>query len=96
MPICQKCEHKWTWKESMKSLFRLKCPNCEEKQFQSAKSKKKTSILSIVPISIIFLVNVFSSLSFGSGAILLIVFLGAMFGLYPFLLQLSNEEEFYP
>ena len=96
MPICQKCEHQWTWKESMKNMFRLICPNCGARQYQSTNSKKKTSILSIVPIFIIFIVNVFSSLTLGAGAILLIVLLAAIFGSYPFLLQLSNEEEFYP
>jgi len=96
MPTCQNCQQTWTWFQSVKNMFRLKCPYCGTKQYQSANSKKKTSILSVVPIAIIFLVNVFSSLTLGTGTILLIVLLAAIFGSYPFWLQLANEEEFYP
>lgn len=28
MPTCHNCKSEWTWKQTVKSLFRLKCPYC--------------------------------------------------------------------
>ncbi len=36
MPICQNCSKEWTWKQTIKTLFKLKCLHCGEKQYESA------------------------------------------------------------
>jgi len=45
MPICNICNHKWSWLQTAKKMMtwspEMSCPYCEEKQHQSKKSKVK-------------------------------------------------------
>lgn len=95
MPICQHCKQKWTWLESMKKIFRMTCPYCGEKQYQSAQSKKIASFIYVIPMLIVFIMNSLFSLSIGVGLMFLLLILALFFSIIPFYLKLSNEEEFW-
>ncbi|MBR7794498.1 hypothetical protein GT022_00385 [Agaribacter marinus] len=96
MPICQKCNNKWSWKQTLKKMFTLDtgmtCPYCREKQYLTQKSKKKAGLLNFfVPLPLLF--NIFFDIP---GIILLRLFPVLFFlimSLHPFLIRLSNIEE---
>ncbi|GAB3803486.1 TIGR04104 family putative zinc finger protein [Virgibacillus kimchii] len=95
MPICQNCHHKWTWKQTFKKSFTLdtgmKCPNCDIKQYMTSRARKRsTSIPFIVPLIML------GNLIFGTtyfALIALIILIPVIFGIYPFIIELSNKEE---
>lgn len=96
MPVCQSCGKEWTWKQTMKTLFKLKCPYCGEKQYESAKSRMKNSMISVLLISIVMLpVSVLLDLSLVTTVTLSFLAAVILFSVYPFVLKLSNEEEPY-
>jgi len=97
MPICNICNHKWSWLQTAKKMMtwspEMSCPYCEEKQYQSKKSKVKAPFLSLL-ILLPFLIQAFFDVS---GAVLLSlipVLAVIIFLLYPFLVELSNKEEY--
>ncbi|MYL65006.1 hypothetical protein GLW07_16735 [Bacillus hwajinpoensis] len=94
MPTCQNCGYIWRWKEAMRLIYRSKatCPNCNTKQFLSAKSRKRssyTSILVVIPLGIttIYNLSLWVYLGFSFGILVLILLLS------PFYYTLSHEEE---
>lgn len=96
MPICQNCGEQWTWSQTVKTIFKLKCPYCSKKQYESASSRWKGSILSVflllfilLPLNILFNFSPAAALFFG------FVIVVIMLALYPFFLTLSNEKESY-
>lgn len=97
MPICTHCNNKWSWKQTVKKTMTLgtemSCPLCGEKQYQSKESKKKAPFLSLI-ILLPLLIQVF----FDIPGILLLglipVLAVTIFILYPYLVALSDKEEF--
>jgi len=91
MPTCQNCKREWTWKQTIRRMFYLKCPYCGKKQYESAASKKRTPFglvpLIVLPIGV--LLNFQWWLVAGSIGLLTV----AILCIYPYFLQLSNEEE---
>ncbi|MGP4108493.1 TIGR04104 family putative zinc finger protein [Virgibacillus sp. L01] len=79
----------------MKTLFRLKCPYCEKKQYESASSRMKNGTLTLLPLVVILPINALFDLPVGTALINGIVIVLIIFGIYPFLLKLSSEEEPY-
>ncbi|MEC5425780.1 hypothetical protein QGM71_20135 [Virgibacillus sp. C22-A2] len=94
MPTCQNCGKKWTWKQTIKTIFRLRCPHCDKKQYESASSRIRGGVFfMLIPL---LLLPINALLDFSVGALSIgIIFALILFGLYPFILQLSNEEEPY-
>jgi len=96
MPVCQKCDYKWRWKETVRKSFTLGpeiyCPHCDEKQYTSSATRKKTSMITFLAIAVVMLSNMFfgPSLLF---LLMLIAFTVLIFVGYPFWLELSSEEE---
>lgn len=96
MPTCQNCNHKWGWKQTFKKSFILiggmTCPNCGEKQYQTARMRKINTIIPFIMTSLIMLGNLF----FGPSYVALFAIIG-VFSLViiinPFFVELSNEEE---
>lgn len=95
MPVCQNCGTEWTWKQTIKNLFRLKCPHSAAKQFISAKSRWKTNFLSILLIYPFHFLNIFLDLEWLALTIFFIASLAIYLIVHPFLLELSNEQEPY-
>lgn len=94
MPSCQNCGEKWAWKQTVKRLFRLKCPHCGEKQYESASSRTKGGVFLLIPLVMVPIIT-WLEISLGMALFLAIIFAIIIFGLYPFILKLSNEEEPY-
>ncbi len=92
MPICQNCGKKWTWKQTMHSLFKLKCPHCCEKQYESASSRKRTTMISLIPL-ISLPINVLFNFPWWMVVVFMIPMLAILSIFYPFMMEISNEEE---
>lgn len=95
MPTCQNCGEKWGWIQTIKTLFKLECPYCGKKQYESTSSRQRSSLFILMPMLIIILpVSSWLGLPM-SIAFILAIILGVVliFGLYPFILNLSNEQE---
>src|SRR5699024_11417124 len=97
MPICKNCHNKWNWNQTFKSMFTLdtgmNCPYCEEKQYQTRKSKKKTGVLNfLVPLPL--LLNLLFDLPLGILLSSFPILFFLLISLTPFLIHLSNREEF--
>ncbi|MFC2949986.1 TIGR04104 family putative zinc finger protein [Virgibacillus sediminis] len=92
MPICNHCGKEWTWQQTIKTLFRLKCPHCDNKQYESASSKKKTSIIGLLPL-IALPINVFLNNPWWMVVIIMSPLIAVVLSVYPFMIKLSNEQE---
>lgn len=97
MPTCQKCNEKWTWKQTIKKATftfsgGMTCPYCNEKQYVTMASRKKGSIYAIFPL-FAFLLNVFFDISLGIAIVLAVTFALVIIAINPMLVELSNEEE---
>jgi len=95
MPICQNCDQKWTWKQTMKTLFKFICPYCGKKQYESASSQLRNSILGIVILLIFSSIVIWFNLSVGIASMLVIILSMLTLGSYPFMLKLSNHKEYF-
>ena len=93
MPICQTCHKEWTWMQTIKNLFKLKCPFCGSKQYEAAASKKRGSLFLIIPLIIVPLMNVLLDLTVPFALFLSFLIVLLIFVTYPFILKLSNDEE---
>lgn len=97
MPICQNCDHQWSWKTTFKKAFTfkrsMKCPKCKEVQYASAKSMQKSGIIGIFPAPIILFSSMIFDLNLGTTILLAMLILIIISITYPITLELSNEEE---
>ncbi|MEI3607600.1 TIGR04104 family putative zinc finger protein [Pseudogracilibacillus sp. SE30717A] len=96
MPTCQNCHNKWSWKQTFKGSFTLgggmTCPYCKEKQYLTARMRKRSTLIPFVIVAIIMLGNLFLGPSYVS-IFALLVLLPSVFIINPFFVELSNEEE---
>lgn len=97
MPTCENCNNKWSWKQTIKKTTTLNpamtCPHCKEKQYQTKKSRVKISFLTsivLVPLLIQIFFDMPDSILLSLFPVLLVIVLV----LYPFLVKLSNNEEY--
>lgn len=93
MPVCQNCFHKWTWLQTIRRLFSLRCPTCQEKQYESTASKQRNGIYGGIFSFIIFFIISFTDFSMVSAITIALLSGIAIFACYPFTLKLSNEKE---
>lgn len=96
MPVCQTCGHTWSLGETLKRSFSIwpamKCPNCERDQFITAKSRKRSAIVSGLSIALVMLFKIF----FGPTAYTFVLFglvLLVVMITYLRMIKLSNTEE---
>ncbi|AIF42831.1 TIGR04104 family putative zinc finger protein [Virgibacillus sp. SK37] len=94
MPACQNCGKAWTWVQTVKTLFKLTCPYCGEKQYESAASRTKSSVFMLIPL-LILIINVWLQLSFAMVILTALLLVLIILACYPFILELSNEKEPY-
>src|SRR5699024_11977947 len=95
MPTCTNCANKWTWKQKIKTLFKLKCPYCGKKQFESASSRRKNGIFGVIILIILLLVVVWFNISVGVALILAMITAAIIFGLYLFTFKFSKLTDLY-
>lgn len=96
MPVCKRCEKKWSWKQTIKYSVtlsvKMNCPHCGEVQYNTARSRKRSTIVGGILISTIMLCNIF----FGPSYIFLMMLISLIplwIIVFPFMMELSNEEE---
>lgn len=97
MPTCENCNNTWSWKQTMKKMMILNpamsCPYCDKKQYQTKKSRMKTSLTTMIIFIPLFIRIIFDV----QGELLLILFpvLGLIvILLMPYLLEIKSEEEY--
>ncbi|WP_188383818.1 TIGR04104 family putative zinc finger protein [Ornithinibacillus halotolerans] len=96
MPTCQNCSKEWKWKQTFKKSFTIKsyieCPYCSEKQYLTAKTRKRSTLPAFIAPLVLFLKLIFNI----PIIIVLFILIGvllATLALYPYIIELSNEEE---
>lgn len=96
MPTCQNCHKEWSWKQTFKKSFTLigemTCPYCGEKQYLTARMRKRSTVIPFIVATLIMLGNLF----FGPSYVTIFALLGLLlifFIINPFFVQLSSEEE---
>lgn len=94
MPICQSCGEEWTWKQTIKRLFKLKCPYCGTRQYESASSRKKSGLFVLLSL-VLVPINAWLDFSMGTALIIIGIITSLIIVSVPFILKLSNEEEPY-
>ncbi|MGM7721764.1 TIGR04104 family putative zinc finger protein [Metabacillus sp. Hm71] len=92
MPNCQNCGKQWTWKQTVKSLFKFNCPYCGKKQYETASSRRRRDIFSFLPL-LSLPINSFVHYSWITVLISLLIMITLIFAVYPFMIRLSNKEE---
>ena len=70
----------------------MTCPYCGEKQYLTARMRKRSAIISFTIVAVIMLGNIFFGLFYVSIFTLLGLLL-LVFVINPFFVELSNEEE---
>ncbi|WP_442961212.1 TIGR04104 family putative zinc finger protein [Pseudogracilibacillus sp. SO30301A] len=92
LPTCQHCKMQWTYTESLKSLFRLRCPYCGEKNF-ARKQRPRDIIFSVVSMIIILFIFPFLNFTFLWKTVLVFIALAIYIATYPINLKLTKDEE---
>ena len=96
MPTCENCHNKWNWKQTTKMMATFyssfTCPYCEEKQYQTKKSRGKTAIIPLI-VLLPFFLNAFLNLSTTIILGSLPITIAIIFIIYPYLLEVGSEEE---
>lgn len=95
MPICQNCQTEWSWKQTIKKSFTMdtamNCSNCNHKQYPTRKTRRRFALYLLIPLLSLLLP------SFGvSGLIVIGILISGcilLMAMYPFILQLSSQEE---
>lgn len=97
MPICQNCSKKWNWKQTIKKSFNLDtayiCPYCGEKQYPTKKSRTQFYFLTLIPLMALLL-NLFNIPNWFTFSWIILGGIVAL-SLFPFVLKLTNTEEFF-
>lgn len=92
MPVCQHCKKEWTYAQSLKNLFWLKCPYCKNRNY-ARKARPRDIIFGVT--NMIFILFIFPMLHIPFKWSTTIVLIGVVIYIatYPINLQLSKEEE---
>ncbi|GGK00688.1 hypothetical protein GCM10007063_23730 [Lentibacillus kapialis] len=94
MPTCQNCDKKWTWKQTIKTIFRLKCPYCGKKQYESASSRVRGGVFALIPLAFLP-INAGFGLSVGIALLVAIILGFIILGSYPFRHIKINNKSIY-
>lgn len=92
MPTCKHCETTWTYIDSLKNMFRYKCPYCGEKNYVRA-LRVRDILMNISILVIVLLIFPMFELSFGTKMATGFLWVAIYLATYPINLQLSKEEE---
>lgn len=94
MPVCQNCNEKWTWKQTVKKSFVLDtamtCPYCDEKQYVTSQTRTISAILTFGAVTSIFLFSFLFNLKVAF--VVAIMMFPLYTAIYPFTITLSNKE----
>jgi len=92
LPKCKKCGFQWSWSTTVSKMFTfkryMKCPNCSEEQYLSAKSRKRLG-----SVSCLFLLFGACLQVFRIPFYFLVIYFLLVVCLLPLFFEFSNEEE---
>lgn len=96
MPTCQNCHEKWSWKQTIKKsltlLVGMTCPYCSERQYQTARMRRRTTLIPIIIVPFIMIGHHF----FGFSPLYMLFLFGILLlgiAINPFFIELASEEE---
>lgn len=96
MPICQNCNHQWSWSETIKKMFTLDtgmfCPSCKKKQYHTKSSQKRSALLPfLTPVIMLFsiLLNIPTTISLA----LLVISFFLILAIYPLLIEFASMDD---
>lgn len=96
MPICQNCNHQWSWSETIKKMFTLDtgmvCPSCKKKQYHTKSSQKRSTLLPfLTPVIMLFsiLLNTPTTISLA----LLVISFFLILVIYPLLIEFASMDD---
>ncbi|WP_160842084.1 TIGR04104 family putative zinc finger protein [Halobacillus halophilus] len=96
MPVCRNCGNEWFWKDTQRLSIRRDrgavCQFCGEKQFQSRKSMRKVSLFHLLP-SLVLPFALVMDVSIVSGLALLFTAEAVFLSAFPWMVELTNQEE---
>jgi CXXC-20-CXXC protein len=97
MPSCVNCNRKLLWIEVFKQTMLVKrdplrCPNCKQQLFFTAKSKKKLFLVTAI-VPILFVILTSFQIPTTISVITLIVYALLVVLAVPFLVEVTNKEE---
>ncbi|MFD2211257.1 TIGR04104 family putative zinc finger protein [Virgibacillus halophilus] len=97
MPICENCNTKWNWEQTIKKMFAIDgltmvCPCCGKKQYLTKKSRIKCSLLlSITSFSLVLLANYLHMSIAGSFSFLPVLIIIVLL-FFPHFMELSSTR----
>jgi len=95
LPVCKHCHTKWTYTDTLKNSFRLRCPYCKKKNFFSREFRWREPIFFLFIMVINFFLLPMLSISFWYKTSIILIILIAYIAMTPFGLKLTKHEEPY-
>ena len=97
MPQCENCKQQWAWGMAIRKSFTLgqgmECPECGRTQYLTKKSKKRMGIANFFPAPILL----GTAWLFDMGIVTLLALAFVLFTTflmtYPYMMELSDENE---
>lgn len=97
MPNCENCGRQWKWKtivlNTLKFTNKVNCPYCGKVQYIVPKSRKQNTLFSFLPAFLIIAATLIFDLEVLGTFLLVPTLIFAFLAIYPFLINLSNEDE---
>ncbi len=97
LPVCTKCGHRWTWKQSMQQFLAMQhidygmtCPYCNQKQYMTKKIHRRLWMLRVIPYLFVFASFFLFSLFVAFAC--LIISVVVMVWMHPYVMKLSSER----
>lgn len=93
---CKKCNHKLSWSDSFRKLFRfqdkVQCPSCQSSQFITKKSQNRMSMIAMAPFLVFIPLVSFNTPTTYTILVEVLCYI-AVAAILPFFYEFSNEEE---
>lgn len=91
MPTCTHCASTWTWRETIKASMTtndyMTCPHCQARHYQTTKSKKLSTMITLILLTIPFIASTLFDGSARIGLLLLLINTVIFLACYPFILK---------
>lgn len=97
MPHCENCNHQWSWGMALRNSFTLgegmECPECGKTQYLTKRSKTRMGIANLFPPPILLFSGMFFEIQVATVLALALVLFAAFMMTYPYMMELSDENE---
>ncbi|MFD1030153.1 TIGR04104 family putative zinc finger protein [Metaplanococcus flavidus] len=97
MPHCENCNHQWAWGTALRKSFTLgegmECPECGRTQYLTKQSKKRMGIANFFPAPILIFSGMLFDVDIATILALALVLFAAFMMTYPYMMELTDENE---